>query len=88
MQYLSNGSVLVLKGAERKVMVCGRMQQTAEGKKYDYCACPWPEGFQGGEMILFNNEDIDQVYYIGFQDADELKYLAFVNDVGLGVSDE
>lgn len=81
-ELLPLGSVVLLKGAERRLMICGRIQtNVATNEIYDYSACPYPEGFiSSKELIMFNNESIDKVYFIGFQDTEEFKFRKFVNE--------
>ena len=41
----------------------------------DYLACPYPEGFLGEDFAyLFNHEQIERVFFIGFQDGEELAF--------------
>ena len=74
--YLPIGSIVQLKGGTKRIMVCGRVQTNVEtGDIYDYVACLYPEGFiDAKNMYLFNNEDIEQVYYIGMQDVEEFRF--------------
>ncbi len=76
------GSVVLLKGAAKRLMICGRVQQrTGDEKTYDYCGCRYPEGYiSAQEMFLFNNEDIDRVYYIGMQDVEEFAFQKVLNE--------
>ena len=71
--YLPIGSVVMLKGGNKRVMICGRVQTRMEDNKiFDYTACLYPEGYMDAQsMYLFNNEDIDTVYYIGMQDTEQ-----------------
>lgn len=82
MTLLPIGSVVLLNNANKRVMICGRIQtDVATGKKYDYSACYYPEGLiNSNEMFLFNNEDIKKLYFIGFQDAEELAFRNFVEE--------
>lgn len=75
-EYLPIGSVVQLKDADRRIMVCGRVQRdSGDGKLYDYSGCLYPEGFVGADqMYIFNNDDIDTVYFVGFQDPEEFKF--------------
>lgn len=70
------GSVVLLKGGKKRVMICGRIQTRAiDGIRFDYCACLYPEGIiDPKKLYLFNNEDIDMIYYIGMQDVEEFQY--------------
>ena len=61
---LPPGSVVMLKGATRRLQIMGLVQANAETKKlYDYCAVPFPEGYAGpNRVIMFQHEDIDRIY--------------------------
>ena len=73
---LPNGSVVLIKDTDHRVMIYGRIQKdTGTGKVYDYAGCFYPEGLlDSTKVILFNREDIDMVFFIGFQDIEELAY--------------
>lgn len=76
------GTVVTLREGTKKVMICGRVQEdTATNKVYDYCACYYPEGIlDPHELFLFNEEDVDIIYYVGMQDSEEFAFRAFLND--------
>ena len=80
MDYLPIGSVVLLTKGTKKVMICGRFQQqTDSGVVWDYSACLYPEGIiDSSQMYLFNNADVDRVYFIGFQDAEELEFRQYL----------
>ncbi len=70
------GSVVLLKGGDKRVMICGRIQAKAgENVIYDYSACYYPEGIvDPSAMFFFNRDAIDTVYFVGFQDKEELDF--------------
>lgn len=70
------GSVVLLKGANKRVMVFARIQTiVGKGDIFDYAACSYPEGLADPQnVIFFNHDDIARVYFIGFQDSDELLF--------------
>lgn len=70
------GTVVLLKGAAKRVMICGRFQKRqGDDTLYDYSGCPFPEGLNSpSQLVLFQNEDIDQLYFVGCQDQEELLY--------------
>lgn len=74
--YLPNGSVVLLKNSDHRVMIFGRAQRNkVTGRVFDYSGCYYPEGMQdSGDILLFNDEDIRLVFFIGFQDYEELAY--------------
>lgn len=72
------GSVVLLKGARKRVVIIGRIQvMTGDPTVYDYVSCPYPEGLiDTDELYFFNREDVEAVYFIGFQDPEELQFRA------------
>ena len=71
-QLLPNGSVVTLKGATKKLMTIGiEVEMEEDEKTYDYIAVPYPEGYIDSEtMFLFMQEDIENVSFVGFVDAE------------------
>ena len=71
-QLLPNGSVVTLKGATKKLMTIGiEVEMEGDEKTYDYIAVPYPEGYIDQEtMFLFMQEDIENVSFVGFVDAE------------------
>lgn len=78
------GSVVLLKGGEKRIMICGRIQTKAgEDTIYDYSACYFPEGIVDSKhMFFFNNDAIERIFFIGFQDPEELSYQEMINSMG------
>jgi len=76
------GSVVLLKGGEKRIMICGRIQAKAgENEIYDYSACYYPQGIvDPTSMFFFNRDAIDRVFFLGFQDAEELAFRSEVLD--------
>ncbi len=79
--YLPIGSIVLLKDGKKRLMICGRKQYVkSENKEYDYMGCLYPEGTLGnGKAVLFNQEDIGNLYFIGFQDIEEFHYRELLN---------
>ena len=75
-KYLPLGSVVLLEGGDKRVMIYGRRQQAiADAVTWDYIACLYPEGnLDEDHSYLFNHDQIDRVYFIGFQDDEELEF--------------
>ena len=78
------GSIVLLKEGEKRLMICGRIQ--AEGGSntiYDYSACLYPEGItRSDSMYFFNNDAIETVFFIGYQDQEEFGYRDFLDSLG------
>lgn len=72
MELLAIGSVVLLKEAEKRLMIYGIKQMNGEdGEVYDYIACLYPEGNISAEYTyLFNHEDIEKVDYVGYVDSE------------------
>ena len=67
------GSVVLLKGGVRKVMIIARgLNVTKKGKEYffDYGGVLYPEGLTGDQMVYFNHDGITKVYFHGYADDD------------------
>lgn len=63
------GSVVLLKGANHRLMIIGYCQRllSEPDKVYDYVACLYPEGFISAEKnMLFDRDQIDKVYAVGY----------------------
>jgi hypothetical protein len=66
------GSVVLLKEADKRLMIYGIKQiNEADGQTYDYIACLYPEGNIGQEYnFLFNHDALEKVDFIGFIDSE------------------
>lgn len=75
-EYLPLGSVITLKNGSKRLMIVGRLQnQIGSNDIYDYAAVLWPEGLVDSKhFYLFNQEDLDKLYYIGLQDMEEFQF--------------
>ena len=74
------GSVVLLKGSSKRLMITGVGQYALaeEGARrlYDYVAVVFPEGYLNPEEnYLFDNEQIDKVYFIGLQHSESIAFL-------------
>ena len=70
------GSVVLLKGGNKRVMITGRIQaRVGEKRVYDYSACWYPEGIiRPKEMFFFDHDSIAQLFFVGYQDEEELEF--------------
>ena len=79
-KYLPIGSVVLLKSGSKRIMIYGRKQlqvgKQIEKIEWDYIGCLYPEGNISEEyMYLFNHEQIDKVFFMGYQDEEEYDFL-------------
>lgn len=73
------GSVVLLKESKKRVMIVGVCQLSAsdEKKLYDYVGVVFPEGFLASDkMLMFNNDQIVQIFALGYQDGEQLIFKA------------
>lgn len=71
------GSVVLLKDSTRKVMIIGVCQRGGSDpdKIWDYTGVIFPEGFLAPDkMFMFNNEQIEQIFALGYQDAEQMAF--------------
>ena len=75
-KYLPSGSVVLLAGGEKRIMIMGRGRlDKSSGRSWDYLACPYPEGYLGEDYAyLFDHSQIERVFFVGFQDGEELAF--------------
>ena len=72
------GSVVRLHDGEKRLMIIGIMQSDASGnsKEYAYLGILYPEGHIGDRFqYLFNQEDIEEVIFRGFEDDERVEFL-------------
>jgi len=72
------GSVILLCGGKKRLMIYGIKQVDTETKKeYDYIGVPYPEGNMGNEgHFFFNHEDIERIFYLGLNDAERQSFIS------------
>ena len=77
-KYLPIGSVVILKGATKRLMISGfcAIDNSNTNKIWDYSGCIYPEGFiNSNQICLFDHEQIEKIYHIGLlNDAEEKEF--------------
>lgn len=83
-KYLPIGTVCLLKGAKKRVMITG-FCTIADGNKeeiYDYNGCMYPEGVVTAEKtLLFNHNQIEKIYYMGYSDEEDKEFKKNLNEL-------
>ena len=72
------GTIVYLKEATAKLMVVGRGASFNDGEKQrfsDYVGVVYPNGIDPEDALFFNREDIDEIVFEGYSDAEEERYL-------------
>ncbi|WP_373895124.1 DUF4176 domain-containing protein [Virgibacillus sp. CBA3643] len=94
---LPNGSIILLKGGNKRLLIYGRKQiVTGEGKEeiqtqeekiteqtmYDYIGVPYPEGYISQEYTYaFNHSDIIDIIFRGYEDEEEKEFQKILRQV-------
>lgn len=76
-KYLPIGTVVMLKGGEKRLMITGFCIVTEENKNkvYDYLGCAYPEGiFNPKQGFMFDHNQIDKIYHMGLIDDEEKNF--------------
>lgn len=71
------GSVVLVGNSKKKVMIVGLCQKggSDEVKLWDYAGVVFPEGYlDQNKLFLFNNDQITQIYALGYQDAEQMAF--------------
>ena len=68
--FLPLGSIVILKGALKKLMIINRANLVKD-QYFDYGAILYPEGMIDGNLAYFNNDDIFKVISEAYTDDDD-----------------
>lgn len=76
------GSVVILKGGRKKIMIIGVKQTDLKTQKeYDYLAVPYPEGFLTADCTFFIDESaIEKVFFRGYEDEERNLFIDKLNE--------
>lgn len=87
--YLSIGTVLMLKGEGKKVMVIGYLGYDKAGKAADYMGVTYPEGYMSSDSIIgFNETEILQVLHEGYKDVEQDRFFNEITAYVQGLSNQ
>ena len=73
-KFLPIGTVVLLKGATRRIMITGFCSIDSDNreKMWDYCGCLYPEGvLSSTQSCLFNHKKKEKIYHMGLSDDEE-----------------
>lgn len=90
-KYLPIGSVVMLKGGKKRVMVTGfcSIADGGDSTIYDYSGCLYPEGLlNSNEVCLFNNSQIEEIFFRGLEDEEEKAFKENLSNNMNGVEQE
>jgi len=77
---LSLGTIVYLENGTKKIMVIGRGavmedENTGEDVYFDYMGASYPEGIDPDNAIFFNQDNIDEVIFKGYEDEEEKRFI-------------
>lgn len=78
MEFLPIGSVVIVKGGIKKLVIIARAifaEVNGEQKYFDYGACTYPEGLLGENVLYFQGGDITEVIAEGYADEDNRRMI-------------
>lgn len=86
-EFLPLGTIVVLNGAVKKLMIAQRAvtiandkDPEAEPQYFDYGAVLYPEGLIDGQLVYFNSEDIYTIIAEGYSDKDDELIIDEINE--------
>lgn len=81
-KYLPIGSVVLLQGATKRVMITGFASTSPDtGERiFDYSGCVFPEGFYDyNQVCVFDHSQIQSISFIGLEDEEEKNFQIVLN---------
>ena len=81
------GTVVMLVGGSKKVMITGYRSKNADADKvFDYNGCVFPEGLMENIYCLFDASQIEDVLYMGLESEEKQNHINKIHDT-VGTSD-
>ena len=77
-KYLPLGTVVLLNGGTKRLMITGYCMKIKEkpGVIYDYCGCLYPEGTIKSDITsVFNHSQIQRIDYMGYIDSESKEFM-------------
>ena len=75
------GSIVLLKGGAKKLMIIGikPVKEDEPDRVYDYIGVVYPEGFIGNEYnFLFDHDNITDVVFRGYENPERKEFIEFL----------
>ena len=76
-KYLPLGTVVVLEGGTKRVMITGFATASSDDPDliYDYAGCMYPQGFiTSNQTVLFDHDQIQKIYHFGLIDPEWVEF--------------
>ncbi len=82
-ELLPIGSVVLLRGGVKKIMITGMSvaKEDEPDEFFDYIGVLYPEGFIGAESnFLFNQQDINDIVFRGYDNPERQDFLDYLEE--------
>ncbi len=82
-EFLPIGSIVLLNGGTKKLMITGfcSIPRNNRHKLYDYIGCYYPEGvIDSNEVCMFNNDQIASIIFKGYESDEEAELRKKIHD--------
>ena len=82
-KYLPIGSVVLMNGAKKKVMITGYAIKSPQygDRIFDYIGCLYPEGaIAQDKNLLFDHKDIGQIFALGYSNDEQKEFIVRLKD--------
>lgn len=76
-KYLPLGTVVLLEGGTKRVMITGFASASSDDPDliYDYAGCMYPQGFiTSNQTVLFDHDQIQKIYHFGLIDPEWVEF--------------
>ena len=76
-KYLTLGTVVLLEGGTKRVMITGFATAASDDRDliYDYAGCMYPQGFiTSNQTVLFDHDQIQKIYHFGLIDPEWVEF--------------
>lgn len=83
-KYLPIGTVVLLNGGSKKIMITGfcSISEDDINRVYDYCGCIYPEGYlNSNQVCLFDHNQINEIFYLGYENDEESEFKKELNQM-------
>lgn len=81
-RFLPIGTVVLLKDAQKRLIIIGYDVKNNANAPRDYCGCFFPEGLKGPtSLMVFDHSKIDKVYHMGLRDEESEKFFENLNSL-------
>lgn len=92
-KFLPIGSVVMLKGGEKKVMIVSYLIFPSANSKtknmFDYGGCVYPEGIIDSRVgVGFNHSEIAEILHVGYEDDEEKEMAKLLKENAEKVKEE